>query len=142
VPKYRRAIFANERIRESCKAVFEEIVPQYGCGLRAIEIMPDHVHLFIETKPTISLSTLFHRLKGRSAYILFRRCPEIKEKLWGGHLWSRGKFFRSVGEVTAETIKRYIEESQTKMRQKVPKPQRILDINSREGQTTLLDFAS
>jgi len=45
---------------------------------------------------------------------LFKLHPELKKRYWGGSLWSSGKFFRSVGNVTADTIKHYIEESQGK----------------------------
>lgn len=65
-------------------------------SLYAIEVLEDHVHLFLGIKPTISLSKALH---------LFKAFPEIKQQLWGGHLWSRGKFFRSVGSVTAESIR-------------------------------------
>jgi putative transposase len=49
-------------------------------------------------------------LKGKSAYRLLREFPELKKKHWGSHLWSRGYFCGTVGAVTEETIKRYIEE--------------------------------
>ena len=45
---------------------------------------------------------------------MFKLHPELKKRYWGGNLWSSGKFFRSVGNVTADTIKHYIKESQGK----------------------------
>ena len=138
VPKYRRDVFEETTVQEEAKRVFQEICKEYQYELSTIEIMPDHTHLFVLPRPTTSPSEMFHKLKGRSAYELFRRCPQIKKKLWGGHLWSRGKFFRSVGEVTAETVKRYIEESQgTKRRFQQPKPNA-----QKVSQTTITRFTA
>jgi putative transposase len=58
--------------------------------------------------PTLSLSKLFQILKGLSSYMLFKELPDLREHL-EGRLWSRGKFFRSIGSVTDEAVKYYIE---------------------------------
>jgi putative transposase len=113
VPKYRRKIFKNIHTARGCKMVFQEIAEKYGYKILALEVMEDHIHLFLEMHPTHSLSCTFQLFKGISARKLFWRFPSLKKKLWGGHLWSRGKFFRSVGEVTSERIEFYIKESQT-----------------------------
>lgn len=57
-------------------------------------------------------------LKGGISYRMFKLHPELRKRYWGGSLWSSGKFFRSVGNVTADTIKRYIKESQGKPKSK------------------------
>ena len=113
VPKYRRDIFKNIHAARGCKLIFHEIAEKYGYGILALEVMEDHVHLFLEMHPTHSLSRTFQLFKGISARKLFQRFPSLKKKLWGGHLWSRGKFFRSVGQVTSERVEYYIKESQT-----------------------------
>jgi len=113
VPKYRRRIFKDTYMVESCKKLFQHIADEYGYNILALEIMCDHVHLFLEVHPTRSVSETFQLFKGVSARELFKRFPSLRRKLWGGHLWSRGKFFRSVGEVTSERIEFYIRESQT-----------------------------
>ncbi len=113
VPKYRRDIIKNIHAARGCKLVFHEIAEQYGYKILALEVMENHVHLFLEIHPTHSLSRTFQLFKGISARMLFLRFPSLKKKLWGGHLWSRGKFFRSVGDVTSERIEFYIKESQT-----------------------------
>jgi putative transposase len=111
VTKYRRQVLKDKQ--DIVKLIFNEIAIQHGWKLYATEVLPDHVHLFLSTKPTVSPSQLFQFLKGTSSRILFKAFPEIKEQLWGGHLWSRGKFIRSVGSVTAESIEHYIRESQS-----------------------------
>jgi len=80
--------------------------------IRAIKILADHVHLFLEFHPSTSLSKVVQYLKGGISNRLFKLHPELKKRYWGGSLWSSGKFFQSVGNVTADTIKHYIEESQ------------------------------
>ena len=82
--------------------------------IHAIEIVEDHVHLFLEFRPSISLSKVVQYLKGGSSHRLLKLHPELKKRYWGGNLWSSGKFFRSVGNVTADTKKHYIMESQGK----------------------------
>src|SRR5665647_3110981 len=68
----------------------------------------NHVHLFLEFHPSTSLSEVVQYLKGGSSYRLFKLHDELRTRYWGGSLWSSGKFYRSVGNVTADTIKHYI----------------------------------
>jgi putative transposase len=86
---------------------------RYGYKILALEIMEDHIHLFLEMHPMHSLSKTFQLFKGISARKLFWRFPSLKKELWGGHPWTRGKFFRSVGEVTSEKIEFYIKCAQS-----------------------------
>ena len=113
VPKYRRNIFKNIHVARGCELIFREIAKKYGYNILALEVIEDHIHLILEIHPTHSLSRTFQLFKGISARKLFWRFPSLKKKLWGGHPWSKGKFFRSVGEVTSERIEFYIKESQT-----------------------------
>jgi putative transposase len=91
---------------------------EQGYKIHAIEIVADHVHLFLEFHPRTSLSKVVQYLKGGSSHRLFKLHLELKKQYWGGHLWSSGEFFRSLGNVTADTIKHHIEKSQGK-----PKPE-------------------
>lgn len=113
VPKYRYNVFKYEGIKKTCKKSFYAIAYKYDFKIHALEIMPDHVHLFVEFKPCFSVSKVVQLFKGISAHILFSKIPRLK-KTWyrRGHFWSAGKFFRSVGNVTAETIQHYIDQSQ------------------------------
>jgi putative transposase len=113
VPKYRRKIFKDIHVARGCRLVLFEIASRYGYNILALEIMEDHVHLFLEMHPIHSLSRTFQLFKGISARKLFWRFPSLKKQLWGGHLWTKGKFFRSVGEVTSDKIEFYIKESQS-----------------------------
>ena len=100
-----------------------------------MEVVEDHVHLFLEFHPSTSLSKVIQHLKGGSSYRLFKLHPELREKYWGGSLWSSGKFYRSIGNVTADTIKHYINYSQGK-----PKKEFRSSKIKKSGQLKLSDF--
>ena len=75
--------------------------------------MHDHVHLFVDFNPKYSVSKVVQLFKGYSAYCVFKSFPRLKKQWYKrGHFWSAGKFYRSVGNVTADTIQNYIEQSQ------------------------------
>jgi len=100
-----------------------------------MEVVEDHVHLFLEFHPSTSLSKVIQYLKGGSSYRLFRLHPELRKKYWDGSLWSSGKFYRSIGNVTADTIKHYINDSQGK-----PKKEFQSNKLKKIGQLRLNDF--
>ncbi len=108
---------------------------EQGYKIHAMELAEDHIHLFLQFHPSTSLSNVVQFLKGGSSYRLFKLHPELKKRYWGGNLWSSGKFFRSVGNVTADTIKHYINESQGKTK-KAFQPLR----SRGSGQLRLNDF--
>jgi len=91
--------------------ILREAAQKYGMYIYELQVMPDHIHLFVEIPPTLCVSKALQLLKGYSVYALFRKHPWLRRYFRTGHLWSPGKFFRSVGNVTAETIKHYIAES-------------------------------
>ena len=111
-PKYAKDPFKFGLVRNHCVQFLNEIAQQYNFKIYELQVMPDHVHLFVEVPPTISVSKALQLFKGISSYKLFRQHPWLRNHFRKGHLWSPGKFFRSVGNVTAETIQHYIAESQ------------------------------
>jgi putative transposase len=114
VPKYRYNIFYNKQIKKDCELILINICAKNGYKIHAMEVVDNHVYLFLEFHPSSSLSKVIQYLKGGSSYRLFRLHPDLKNQYWGGSLWSNGKFHRSVGNVTADTIKHYIKKSQGK----------------------------
>lgn len=111
-PKYAKRILIGE-VKNFCEQVLREIADKYGFVVHALEVLPDHVHLFVSFKPSIAVSKVFNLLKGISARRIFQRFPQLrKTEYWGGHLWSKGKFWRSVGSTTNRAVKHYIECSQ------------------------------
>jgi len=120
VPKYRRRAFAREDIARCLRNLIASIAKKEGMRLHALEVMPDHLHIFLEVPPTKSMAQVIQLLKGKTAYHLFRVFPELRVMFWRGHLWSGGKFFRSVGSVTADVIEHYILESRGGQRRHRP----------------------
>jgi len=111
VPHYRHRIFLDARIKKRCEELLRETATRTDCKVFELQIAPDHVHLFLGIRPTCSVSEAISLLKCNTARALLKEYPELKEKFRSGHFWSRGKFYRSIGQVTAETIQHYIARS-------------------------------
>lgn len=87
---------------------------QQGCEAKHVKIIKgsigrEHIHMLVSCPPSISPSKLVQYLKGRSSRMIQDEFPELKRRYWGQHIWSRGYFCATIGEVNEETIKRYIE---------------------------------
>lgn len=107
-PKYRKEVLFNE-IKDTLDTIFRSICAAEEWDMIESQIMPDHVHLFISSKPQTSVMEIVKKLKGISARLIFRRYPHFKRKqFWGGHLWSEGYYAGSAGVVTSEAIAKYI----------------------------------
>ena len=113
-PKFRFNVLKNG-IDESLKSILFKISDRYGYEIKEIEVMLDHIHIFISTKPTVAPSDVVRTLKSISAIELFKQYPELK-KFYSrcGSLWSKGYFTSSVGNVSEETVRRYIQEQKSK----------------------------
>jgi len=106
---YRRKVFKDD-IAEHLEQFFRKQVEKKGWTLVAIEVRPDHIHLFIEgISPIIRLSDVVKYLKGTSGLALFRVFPKLRQKFRKGRIWSRSYYIGTSGEVSSEDIKRYIE---------------------------------
>jgi len=69
----------------------------------------NHVHILVSSPPELTPSEIMKRIKGRTASKLFEEFPHLKKKYWGRHFWARGYFCATVGEMTEEMIKNYLE---------------------------------
>lgn len=90
-----------------------------GCESRDMTIIkgairPDHVHLLISCPPQLSPSKIVQYLKGRSSRLIQDEFTQLKQRYWGQHLWARGYFCGTVGTVTDEMIREYIEKHEDK----------------------------
>ena len=75
----------------------------------ALNVQADHVHLFLSAPPSVAPSQIAHTLKGTTARKVFQRFPEVKKQLWGGAFWSRSYYVGSVGDMSVDTVLKYIE---------------------------------
>ena len=110
-PKYRIPVFKIPQQRKVCEGALKLICYQRGYKIHELRVMEDHIHLFLRIPPYVSVSEAFQNLKGISARILFRRSSWLRKRFPSRRLWSPGKFFRSVGAVTAQVIENYITKS-------------------------------
>ena len=111
VTKYRYAVLtgevalrARELIRQTCAR--REITIVRG------SISKDHIHLLISCPPTMSAAAVVQYIKGRSSKMIQEEFPHLQKRFWGQHLWARGYFCATVGAVTEEMIKEYVENQQ------------------------------
>jgi len=109
IPKYRRDILIGE-VAEYTREAINEIIAGLGCESLAVNVMPDYVHVFILCPPRLAPAFIANYLKGKSARRILQRFPELRARAERGKLWSRSYFVATVGNVTADTVKRYVEE--------------------------------
>ena len=108
ITKYRYKILRG-RIAERARAVLMQGCEANGIAILKGSVGTDHVHMLLSCPASMSPSKIMQLLKGRSSKILQDEFPELKKRYWGQHMWARGYFCGTVGEVDEETIKAYIE---------------------------------
>ncbi len=109
IPKYRKPVLRGEvgvRLRE----LIREICKSYEIEILQGHVRPDHVHLLLSVPPTLSPSKVMNAIKGKSANRLMRDFRTLNRQFWGRHLWARGYFVATSGNVTDEVIAKYIAE--------------------------------
>ena len=94
------------------KSIIETICLSKGWKLIEMEIMPDHLHLFISAPPYESPTGIIKVLKGTSAIQIFKKFTGLRKQLRKGHIRSPGYYVGTAGTVTAETIRKYIQEQE------------------------------
>ena len=108
ITKYRRPVLygneaerARELIREVCNSLDVDIIRGH--------LSRDHVHLLVSVPPYLSVSKLMQHIKGKSSRKLLSESSRIRKQFWGRHMWARGYFVCTTGNVTDEMIAQYIE---------------------------------
>lgn len=95
-------------VADRLKALFVKKATEIGVEIVSIEIMPDHVHLFIKASPVDSPHWIVQQLKGYSSRVLRSEFPSLKSRL--PSLWTRSYYIESVGHISEKTVLKYIEE--------------------------------
>lgn len=107
-PKYRHSVLIGAVADELKRNLAETCT--YGWSLEEIEVMPDHVHIFIQADHLTAPVNISKTLKSISAVHIFRKFPKLKaRRFWGSGLWSRGTYYATVGHISEDVIRRYIE---------------------------------
>ena len=108
--KYRRAVI-NKNVDRILKEVCLEIEKRYQLKFMEIGTDEDHVHFLVQSVPTYNVARVVGIIKSITAREIFRQCPDVKEQLWGGELWSDGYFASTVGRHGDENmIGKYVKE--------------------------------
>jgi putative transposase len=106
IPVRRRKVLVGA-IAERLRALLIDAVVPLDCSILALEVMPDHVHLFVTAPPTLAPDQIMFRLKGYTARVLRQEFPDLLKM---PSLWTRSYFCATAGNVSSETIERYIAE--------------------------------
>lgn len=109
ITKYRKKV-----LKEDVGFRLREIIRQI-CSTDKVDILkgaigPDHIHLLLSIPPYMAVSRLVQHLKGESSRKLQMEFPHLKKQFWGQHLWAIGYFCATTGQITEDTVKKYIEE--------------------------------
>ncbi len=106
-PRYRRKVL-TPKIEKRLKELINDKARDLDCKVIALEVMPDHVHLFIQGKPILTPNYIIGQIKGYTSHCMCEEFPELKTRL--PTLWSRSYFVSAHGHVSDSLIKRYIAE--------------------------------
>ncbi len=108
-PKYKKKVLEKE-IKEDLELIFKAVIESNNWILIEMQIMSDHIHIFVSAHPKTLPLELIKKLKGISARLLFKKYPQFQKKEFcGKHLWGGGYYIGTAGIVTAESIQKYIQ---------------------------------
>ncbi len=105
-PKRRKKVLVKD-VAKDCKALIQEVCASQDWQILELAIMPDHIHLFVRARPTDSAADIVGRIKGRTSHDLREKYPHLLKL---PSLWTRSYFSSTAGNISADTIQRYIEE--------------------------------
>lgn len=105
-PKYRRSVLTPP-VDARLKQLIEEVALEHDFTVHTLEVMPDHVHMFVECDPTRSVAEIVNRFKGATSRFLREEFPHLRSRL--PTLWSRSYYAGTVGHVSEATVRAYIE---------------------------------
>jgi putative transposase len=104
IPKRRRKVLIGD-VKTRLIQIFQELAIEKEWAIRALEVAPDHIHLFVEVHPTDAINQVVKAFKGRSSHYLRKEFEHLKKM---PSLWTNSYFFSTAGNVSADTIERYI----------------------------------
>jgi putative transposase len=110
IPRRRKKVLIGQ-VAERLKELLYEICKELDIVIVALEVMPDHVHAFLNCPPTLAPFQIMHRIKGHTARVLRE---EFKELLTLPSMWTRSYFVSTAGNVSSETVRQYILQQRTR----------------------------
>jgi len=113
VTKYRYHVLKGD-VQIRCRDLLVQICNSENVKILKGVVSKDHVHMHIEYPPSLSISDLVKRLKGRTSIMLQKEFPELGKKYWGRHFWAIGFGAWSTGNITDEMVQEYLEHHKDK----------------------------
>jgi putative transposase len=104
-PKRRKPVLTG-KVATDCRTLIEKKCDDLGWHIEELAIQPDHVHLFVRVWPTTSAADVLKEVKGVTSHELRQKYPQLRKL---PSLWTRSYFASTAGNVSQETIRRYIE---------------------------------
>ena len=111
IPKYRKKVLYGT-VRKDVGEILRKLCEMKGVSLIEGTVCVDHVHMYAAIPPKISVSDFMAYLKGKSSLMIFDRHPELRTRWNDRHLWARGYYVATVGNVNEETVRNYIREQE------------------------------
>ena len=111
--KYRKKII-TKAIEARLSEILNDLAHDNGFSISEFYTDKDHVHILVECSPQHYIPDMLKAMKGVSARLIMKSFPELKEQLWGGHLWNPSYFVATVSENTETQIREYIQKQKEK----------------------------
>ena len=108
VPKYRYKVLTRD-IRLRIREITRQICDQLGVEIIKGVLSQDHVHMFVDIPPHVSVSDFVRRVKGCTSRKIQQEFPELRKRYWGRRFWARGYFCTTSGNITNTMIEQYLE---------------------------------
>ena len=109
IPKYRKKILSNPRIKHIVEETIIELGKKHHFELLNLSVLPDHIHAFISSRPKNAPSWIINIIKSVTGHRIAEKFPHLKKK---GSIWTRAYFVSSAGNVSSETIQKYIQKQE------------------------------
>ncbi|MCC5618767.1 IS200/IS605 family transposase [Nostoc sp. CHAB 5836] len=106
IPKRRKKVLTGE-IATRTRQIFAELAIEKKWDILALEVAPDHIHLFVSVKPTDTPHLVIKAFKGRSSYLLRKQFPLLLKL---PSLWTSSYFVSTAGNISSEAVRKYIED--------------------------------
>ena len=115
IPKYRKKVLYG-KLKVDVKEILSTLCRYRGVEIISGAVCSDHVHLSVSIPPKMSISSFMGYLKGKSTLMIYDKYPKLQSK-WDKAFWARGYYVATIGNVTEEAIKKYIEEQSEESKQ-------------------------
>ena len=139
IPKYRKPLLKHEKVKEILESILRGQSECRGWKVLALEIQPDHLHLFVSVPPSYSPSEVVHILKGNTSRQLRLIFPFLKTIIRDS-LWADGYYVSTAGYISQEQVRRYIDEQSKRMHLRFDKD--LDEETKKEVNRSILDYVS